>query len=94
MQCKYIPISLEVRSIILPGASCFLSFVAEWNAGDRGQPFQWRATSNSDVIYHSARLQTQAVFNEVNSQAEWGTLYYATKAVSDNCLPTFRSLSL
>ncbi|KAI0289968.1 DUF1793-domain-containing protein [Russula brevipes] len=52
----------------------------EWNSGDRSQVITWSATPNSNVIYHSARLQTPAVFNEISNQAEWGTLYYAMKS--------------
>ncbi|KAH9990995.1 hypothetical protein BJV74DRAFT_977866 [Russula compacta] len=52
----------------------------EWNSGDRNQVIQWSTTANSEVIYHSVKLQTQATFNEITNQAEWGTLYYAMKA--------------
>ncbi len=60
----------------------FLSLVTEWNSGDRTQNILWSPTSNSDVIFHSVTLQKPAPFTEVLDQAEWGTLYYAMKAVS------------
>jgi hypothetical protein len=40
-------------------------------------------TSNSNVIYHAVTLWEQVMFSENSSQAGWGTLYFAMKAVSD-----------
>ncbi|KAH9996263.1 DUF1793-domain-containing protein [Russula vinacea] len=54
----------------------------EWNSGDRNQVIVWSATSNADVVFHSVRLQTSAVFTEIINQAEWGTLYYAMQTGS------------
>jgi len=47
----------------------------------------WSATNSSDVVYHTVKLQTPALFNEVSNQAEWGNLYYATQIVRNSCLP-------
>ncbi|KAH9968155.1 DUF1793-domain-containing protein [Russula dissimulans] len=49
----------------------------EWTSGNRSLLIKWSATNYSNVIYHSVKLQTQEVFNEISGQAEWGTLYYA-----------------
>ena len=65
--------------------SCLSSLISEWSSGDRNQVIKWSATSNSDVVYHSVKLQTPAPFNEVSNQAEWGNLYYATQTVSNSC---------
>jgi hypothetical protein len=81
--------SAEVRAIVLRSQSFLLSFVKEWNSGDRNQVIVWSATSNADVIFHSVRLQTSAVFTEIVEQAEWGTLYYAMQTVSDSYLRAF-----
>ncbi len=61
-----------------------LSSITEWSSGDRSQTLLWSSTSNADVIFHRATLQTPALFTEVMDQADWGTLYYAMKAVRDN----------
>ena len=66
---------------------CLSSSIAEWSSGDRDQVIVWSATANSDIAYHNVKLQTPALFNEVNNQAEWGNLYYATQIVSNSCLP-------
>ena len=77
--------SAEVRAVVLSSPSLLLSFVTtEWNSGDRSQTILWSSTSNADIIYHRATLQTPASFAEVVDQAEWGTLYYAMKAVRDS----------
>ncbi|KAI0290746.1 hypothetical protein B0F90DRAFT_1652294 [Multifurca ochricompacta] len=52
----------------------------EWNSGDTKQVILWSATSTADIIYHTVRLQTPAVFNEIRNLAEWGNLYYAMKS--------------
>ena len=90
MLYKCTQMSVEVREIVLRSPSCFSSCVAEWNSGNRGQTIQWNTTSNADVIYHSVKLQTQAVLNEISNQAEWGNLYYAIKPVSNSSLSSFR----
>jgi len=73
--------SAEVRLIFIRSAS-FLSFVTEWNSGDRTQQILWSPTINDNVVFHSVGLQKQETFTEVFDQAEWGTLYYAMKNVS------------
>jgi hypothetical protein len=89
--CRCTQISAEVRAVVHWSPSFLLSFVTEWNSGDRSQIITWNSTSNADVIFHSVTLQTQAlaVFTEVIDQAKWGTLYYAMKAVRDRYQFTF-----
>ena len=58
--------------------------MVEWSSGDRTQEIEWNTTSNNDATYHTIELQSPAVFNEINTQADWGTLYYAMKSVSGN----------
>ncbi|KAH8999019.1 hypothetical protein EDB83DRAFT_897501 [Lactarius deliciosus] len=55
----------------------------EWNSGDRSQVILWSATSTSDVVYHTIRLQNPVVFNEIGSMAEWGSVYYAMKSANN-----------
>ena len=90
MLCKCTQMSAEVREIFLQSPSCLSSFVVEWNSGDSSRVIIWSTTSNADVIYHSVRLQTLAVFNEIRGQAEWGNLYYAIQKVSKSRLGHFR----
>ena len=61
-----------------------VKIITEWLSGDSSQDIQWSTTSNTNLIYHMVELQNQAVFSEINSQAEWGTLYYAMRNVSGN----------
>ncbi|KAI9434461.1 hypothetical protein H4582DRAFT_779038 [Lactarius indigo] len=56
---------------------------AEWLSADRSQEVVWSTTTNNDVIYHTVKLQSPAVFNEISTQAEWGTLHYAMKSGGD-----------
>ncbi|KAI9513395.1 hypothetical protein F5148DRAFT_1278777 [Russula earlei] len=55
----------------------------EWNSGNRTDMISWSQTIKSNVIYHNVRLQTPTVFNEINNQADWGNLYYATALVNN-----------
>ncbi len=85
MLCKCIRISVEVGQIIIVVPTpLFLKVIAEWLSGDKGQEIAWSTTSDNNVIYHAIGLKNPAVFNEINTQAEWGTLYYAMKSVSGN----------
>ncbi|KAH9000989.1 hypothetical protein EDB83DRAFT_2275918 [Lactarius deliciosus] len=52
----------------------------EWMSADRNQVIVWTTTTNSNAVYHSVRLQNPAVFNEIATQQEWGTLHYAMKS--------------
>jgi len=85
MLCRCIRISAQVGDVIIviPAPSC-LTVVAEWLSADRSQVVVWGTTTNNDVIYHTVKLQSPAVFNEISTQAEWGTLHYAMKSVSGN----------
>ena len=75
---------MEVGELIIVPVLLCLNIVAEWLSGDRSQPISWSTTNNSELIYHSVGLENPAEFTENNNQAEWGTLYYAMKSVSDN----------
>jgi Domain of unknown function (DUF5127) len=86
---RCIPISAGVRAVVLRNPILFLSLVTEWNSGDRTLTIVWNSTSNANVIFHYVTLQTPVVFTENLNQAEWGTLYYAMKAVRDNNQLTF-----
>ena len=70
-----------MTAVVLRSPSLHLSLVTEWSSGDRSQTILWSSSSNTDVIFHRVTLQTPAVFTEVMGQADWGTLYYAMKAV-------------
>jgi hypothetical protein len=76
--------SAEVCPIVLRSASFLLSFVTEWNSGDRTQQILWSPTISDNAVFHSVGLQKQGelAFAEILDQAEWGTLYYAMKNVS------------
>jgi len=76
--------SLGVRQIVLRVMSRLVDITAEWTSGNRTQHIQSYMTSNTDVIYHAVSLRNPTVFGEVDVQAEWGTLYYAMKSVSDS----------
>ena len=42
----------------------------------------WSTTPTSDVVFHTVRLQNPVLFEEISSQAEWGSFYYAMGSVS------------
>ena len=81
--------SVEVRPVVLRSPSLLLSLVTEWISGNRSQTIQWSLTSNADVIFHRATLQSPVLFTEKDYQATWGALYYAIKAVRDSYKSTF-----
>ena len=85
MLCKCIRMLADVGKvhIVQPIPLC-LKTIAEWLSGDRSQVIEWSTTSNNNLIYHTAGLQNPSVFNEIDTQADWGTLYYAMKSVSVN----------
>ncbi|KAN0141387.1 DUF1793 domain containing protein [Lactarius tabidus] len=83
-----IPFSyLSLTAESLDGAAHALQVYSDvsgqWLSGDPSQEIEWSTTSNDNVIYHTAELQNPAVFNEINTQADWGTLYYAMKSVGN-----------
>jgi hypothetical protein len=40
-------------------------------------------TSTMDVTYYTITFDNPVLFSEVANQAGWGTIYYATKTVSN-----------
>lgn len=58
-----------------------LMVYAEWSSGDRSQTVQWNygTTGGSNgVAYHHFAVQEQALWSEVDQQAQWGDWYYTT----------------
>jgi hypothetical protein len=98
MLCKCTRPSVEVGEVLIVGPPpLYLNMAAEWLSGDNSQMIAWSTTNNSDLIYHLAGLENPAEFTESNYRAEWGTLYYAMKSVSDNsviCISFFQVNSL
>ena len=77
----------RVRCAINPIPIPFLTNVlAEWLSADRSQVIVWSTIANNDVVYLKAQLQSPAMFNEISTQPEWGTLYLAMNSVSGNAL--------
>ena len=93
MLCKCTQMSVEVCEIVFETHRVSPA-VAEWNSGDRGNTIKWNTTANASVIYHNVTLRTQTLFNEINNQAQWGSLYYAIKPVSYSPMSHFITHSL
>ena len=84
---RYIRTLARVRCAISPISIPFLTNVlAEWLSADRSQVIVWSTIANNDVVYLKAQLQSPAMFNEISTQPEWGTLYLAMNSVSGNAL--------
>jgi hypothetical protein len=81
--CRCIRTSAEVHEFALR-VYYVLKTVVEWNSGDRSQVIFWSATSTSNVVYHTVKLQNPLIFNEISNMAEWGSFYYAMESVSGN----------
>jgi hypothetical protein len=83
---RFIRISAPVRNNIIAVPTPFVSnlSVAEWLSADWGQVVVWGTEANNDVISLTAQLQSPAVFTEIATQPEWGTLYHAMKSVSSS----------
>ena len=76
-------------NIVLRSPYCPLTVATEWMSGDDDHfstGLFWRYSSIREVQFHIIALSDseQVEFGEVFGQAEWGTLYFAMKNVSDN----------
>ena len=93
IQYRCIRTLVEVRgSINIIPVPIITNFLAEWLSADRSQVIVWSTTANNDIVYLKAQLQSPAVFNEISTQPEWGTVYHAMKSVSGKSLTRmFRS---
>ncbi|KAF8263273.1 hypothetical protein EI94DRAFT_1598265 [Lactarius quietus] len=80
---SYLSLTAESLDGAAHAVQVYSDMVAEWLSGDKTQMIAWSTTSNNEVIYHSAKLENPAEFTEINTQAEWGTLYYAMKSGSN-----------
>jgi hypothetical protein len=91
--CRCIQISTpEARAVVLRSPSLLLSLVTEWTTVDRSQTVQWSTSDpDADVFFYQVTYQTSksVTFVEAENQAEWGTLYFAMKAVRDSHQITF-----
>ncbi|KAI9464134.1 hypothetical protein BJY52DRAFT_1114957 [Lactarius psammicola] len=77
---SYLSLTAESLDGAAHAVQVYSDVSGEWLSGDKGQEISWRTTSNDNVIYHEVGLKNPALFNEINTQAEWGTLYYAMKS--------------
>ncbi|RMJ27040.1 Glutaminase [Aspergillus sp. HF37] len=54
---------------------------AEWASGDLNAVAEWDyGVTDGGVAYHKVHRQTQLLFSEVSSKAEWGNWYWATES--------------
>ena len=80
--CKYIRTSAEVYEFALHAHTYVLKPIVEWNSGNRSQVIGWSTASTSNVVFHTVKLKSPVLFEEISSQAEWGSFYYAMGSVS------------
>ncbi|KAH9063197.1 hypothetical protein EDB87DRAFT_1805777 [Lactarius vividus] len=80
---SYLALSAKSLDGAAHNVQVYSDISGEWNSGDRSQVILWSATSTSDVVYHTIRLQNPVVFNEIGSMAEWGSVYYAMKSANN-----------
>ena len=52
----------------------------------------WNVTSTSNVVFHTVKLKSPVLFEEISSQAEWGSFYYAMGSVSGSSVIYISSL--
>ncbi|KAH9018582.1 hypothetical protein EDB84DRAFT_1276099 [Lactarius hengduanensis] len=79
---SYLSLTAETLDGAAHAVQVYSDVSGEWLSGDRDHEIRWNTTGldGDSVICHTAKLQNPAVFNEIKTQAEWGTLYYAMKA--------------
>ncbi|KAH8978969.1 hypothetical protein EDB86DRAFT_3108313 [Lactarius hatsudake] len=79
---SYLSLTAESLDGAAHAVQVYSDVSGEWLSGDRSHGIRWNTTGldGDSVICHTAKLQNPAVFNEIKTQAEWGTLYYAMKA--------------
>ncbi|KAF8263272.1 hypothetical protein EI94DRAFT_1704113 [Lactarius quietus] len=78
---SYLSLSVESLDGAAHAVQVYSDVSGQWLSGDRSQEIEWSTTSNNGIIYHMVELQNPAVFSEIDTQADWGTLYYAMKSV-------------
>lgn len=78
IKCNYIRISRPVLGTLM-SFDAYLT-VIEWVSGDRNTVVEWDYGVTGGIAYHKVYRQTQLLFSEVNSQAEWGNWYWATES--------------
>ncbi|KAH9064488.1 hypothetical protein EDB87DRAFT_1241631 [Lactarius vividus] len=79
---SYLSLTAESLDGATHAVQVYSDVSGEWLSGDRSHPIRWNTTrlDGDSVICHIVKLQNPAEFNEIKTQAEWGTLYYAMKA--------------
>ncbi|KAF8273635.1 hypothetical protein EI94DRAFT_1795045 [Lactarius quietus] len=78
---SYLSLTVESLDGAAHAVQVYSDISGQWLSGDQSQEIEWSTTSNKNLIYHMVGLQNPAVFNEIDTQADWGTLYYAMKSV-------------
>jgi hypothetical protein len=77
--CNCIRIFLPVRGVVWSFIACLT--VSEWASGDRNAVAEWDyGVTDGGIAYHKVHRQTQLLFSEVSSKAEWGDWYWATES--------------
>ncbi|KAH9077812.1 hypothetical protein EDB83DRAFT_2514525 [Lactarius deliciosus] len=85
---SYLSLTAESLDGAAHAVQVYSDVSGEWLSADRSQEIIWSTTAINNVIYHMAQLKNPAVFNEIGTQAEWGTLYYAIGSGGENTFKT------
>ncbi|KAH9022174.1 hypothetical protein EDB85DRAFT_1871496 [Lactarius pseudohatsudake] len=85
---SYLSLTAETLDGAAHDVQVYSDLSGEWLSADRSQEIRWSTTAINNVIYHMAQLKNPAVFNEIDTQAEWGTLYYAIGSGGENTFKT------
>ncbi|KAH9064487.1 hypothetical protein EDB87DRAFT_1680356 [Lactarius vividus] len=85
---SYLSLTAESLDGVAHAVQVYSDVSGEWLSADRSQEIRWSTTTINNVIYHMAQLKNPAVFNEIGTQAEWGTLYFAIGSGGENTFKT------
>ncbi|KAH8997908.1 hypothetical protein EDB92DRAFT_1305914 [Lactarius akahatsu] len=85
---SYLSLTAESLDGAAHAVQVYSDVSGEWLSADRSREIRWSTTAINNVIYHMAQLKNPAVFNEIGTQAEWGTLYYAIGSGGENTFKT------
>ncbi|KAI9464136.1 hypothetical protein BJY52DRAFT_1115258 [Lactarius psammicola] len=85
---SYLSLTAESLDGAAHAVQVYSDVSGEWLSADRTQEIRWSTRAINNVIYHRVDLKNPAVFNEIGTQAEWGTLYYAMGSGGENTFKT------
>ncbi|KAK0468165.1 uncharacterized protein EV420DRAFT_1503141 [Desarmillaria tabescens] len=80
---SYLALAAAANDGLTHSVSVYSDISGEWLSGNTSLGMNWTTTTTGDHLVHQAQLQAPSPFAEIDDRTQYGSIYYATRALAN-----------